>query len=114
MGTGAEETKKKGREDDGARKDPETIPIPLMSSWKMQAKDSQEQKYSKIGLLTIRVIGYVQETQKDKDRAEQPKGKVSVKKANGADGGGDEEDDEDEDEDDDDDEEDEDEDEDDE
>merc|ERR1712190_708869 len=105
---------KKGREDDGNRKDPETIPIPLMSSWKMQAKDSQEQKYSKIGLLTVRVIGYVQETQKDKDRAEQPKGKASVKRASAADGGGDaggdEEDDEDEDEDDDDEEEDQDED----
>merc|ERR1712194_18032 len=59
--SGDSEVKKKAREDDGSRKDPETLPIPLMSSWKMQAKDSKEEKYVKIGLLTIRVIGYVQE-----------------------------------------------------
>lgn len=57
--TKRDETKKKGREEDGMRKDPETLPIPLMSSWKAPATADGEEKYTKIGLLTIRVIGYI-------------------------------------------------------
>lgn len=43
---------------------PETMRIPMYSSWKARTKDSKEETYIKIGTLTIRLMGYVTESTK--------------------------------------------------
>jgi len=87
---------------DGSRAEPETMSIDVMSAWKMMVKtkdkstneEIEEEQFAKIGLLTIRIIGYVVEDQKDKKKKH---GRVGAKA--GDDSDDEDEDDEDEDED---------------
>merc|ERR1712048_261872 len=69
----------KAKLDDGSRKEPETLQLPIISSFKMQTADSKEEKFVKIGLLTVRVIGYVTSKAPDnqgKDGGDDRKGKA--------------------------------------
>mmetsp|Transcript_28440 Transcript_28440/g.60308 ORF Transcript_28440/g.60308 Transcript_28440/m.60308 type:complete len:481 (-) Transcript_28440:71-1513(-) len=74
--------KSKSGKDDGSRKDPETVQIPMMSTTKMATQDSKEEKFVKLGLLTVRIIGYVTDLQHhdkaikdaDEDKSKKKKG----------------------------------------
>merc|ERR1711957_967669 len=48
---------------------PETLRIPMYSSWKGKAKEGKEDVYLKIGTLTIRLMGYVTEPETSKKDA---------------------------------------------
>mmetsp|Transcript_148199 Transcript_148199/g.385086 ORF Transcript_148199/g.385086 Transcript_148199/m.385086 type:complete len:467 (-) Transcript_148199:60-1460(-) len=51
---------------------PETMRIPLYSSWKVKDSDNKEEKNVKLGTLTLRLMGYVTETKKPRSEAGTP------------------------------------------
>jgi len=80
--------------DDGTRKEPEVLAIPVMSSWKSFNKDTKEESFIKIGLLTIRIIGYITDRQggdSSKAGSSPSRSKGSPSKDNNDRGGDDEE-----------------------
>merc|ERR1712072_975140 len=54
---------------DSGTTEPVRKEIDLISSWKMQAKDSNQEDFVRVGLLTIRVLGYVFDQIPDDNRA---------------------------------------------
>lgn len=59
--------------DDGSRKEPEKLQIPVMSSWKVPAsKDGKEEGHLKVGLLTIRLLGYVFDVHPERQHNRRP------------------------------------------
>mmetsp|Transcript_46999 Transcript_46999/g.134142 ORF Transcript_46999/g.134142 Transcript_46999/m.134142 type:complete len:340 (+) Transcript_46999:3-1022(+) len=62
--------------DANSKKEPEILQIPMMSSWRMQTGQSRDD-FAKIGLLTLRVIGYVTDPVRDDKRDGKANGKKS-------------------------------------
>jgi len=60
------EDRREGRRDDNARKEPETLQIPVMSTWKMPGKGGKEE-FQRIGVLTLRLLGYVTDPAREGD-----------------------------------------------
>jgi len=67
-----ESNRKKGKKE---KELPETLRIPLYSSWKVKDGDSKEEKNIKLGTLTLRLMGYVAETKTAKSEAGTPSAK---------------------------------------
>jgi len=71
--------KKKKQRDEGGRTEPQILPIPLMSSGKMQTKELRQESFVKLGQLTIRVIGYITDGKGPETENAQPKEAESAK-----------------------------------
>lgn len=60
------EDRREGRRDEKTKKDPETLQIPMMSTWRVPGKGGKED-FIRIGLLTVRVLGYIVDQEREGD-----------------------------------------------
>eukprot|EP00928_Gymnodinium_smaydae_P071318 TRINITY_DN54942_c0_g1_i1.p1 TRINITY_DN54942_c0_g1~~TRINITY_DN54942_c0_g1_i1.p1 ORF type:complete len:448 (+),score=136.03 TRINITY_DN54942_c0_g1_i1:101-1444(+) len=59
----AEKRREKNGKDDGSRTEPETLALPMYSSSASIGGDAKDKKLQKVGLLTLRLLGYITDDQ---------------------------------------------------